>query len=247
MDFTFDAEQLALRDVARQALEQPVDGDDAARAGRRPDRVHRRPVAAAGRARLDRPAGSRGPGRGGRRPAGDVHRAGADGAHPAARAVLLLGRAGHAGRPGAGRRRPVGRPGRRGAPGHGGPGRDRPRRPAGHGAGPGPAQGRRLGGERPQAAGAGRAHRGLGDRGGPERGGRAVLPARPDRWAGHRRRRRSVSVEAVPTLDPTRKAARAGHGGGRGRAARARGATRRRSGAGCWTTCRWESPRSWSG
>ena len=79
--------------------------------GRRPDRRHRRAVELVGGAGLDRPADSRGPRRFGRRRLLETCIVLEQmGRIPLPGALLLLGRAGHPGRPGPRGRRPAGRP-----------------------------------------------------------------------------------------------------------------------------------------
>ena len=171
VDFTFDAEQLALQDVARRAMDE-VDGallrrladDDA---GFTPELWDR--LVSLGWTSMLIPGEGAGPPR-------DVHRPRADGPGAAARPVLLLGGGGHAGRPGARGAGPPGGAGRRGDPGDRGGAGAGPRRPAGHGPDPGRPQGGRMGAARGQADGGRRAHGRLGHRGRSGGGRDPVLP-----------------------------------------------------------------------
>ena len=178
VDFTFDADQLALQDVARQALRARSTAPTLRAAGRR-SRPGSPPSCGAGWST------SVGPGCW-------CPRTGGAGAGLLETCIVLeqMGRiplpgpffssavwppwppapsgpttcSSHAGH------------GRRA--GHGRPARDGSRRPARHGARPGPPQGSGLGGDRAQAARPRRPHRRLGHRGGPERRGGALVPAR---------------------------------------------------------------------
>ena len=205
VDFTYDDEQLALQEVARARARARVRARAAAPAGRRPDRHHARRCG-------PRWSISAGPAcwcptelRRQRAPA-------------CSRCASSLEQMGRIPLPGPVLLRPPWRP--RWPPAPSAPPSCSPTWPPAPAAapspsasrgtasrsapcGPGPAaRARAVGAERREARGGRRAHRRLGHRGGPQRGGRALVPARVAR----RRRRRPV--ELVPSLDPTRKLAR---------------------------------------
>ena len=160
--------------------------------------LHRRALARARGARLDRRPRPRGAGRPRARPRRRGGGARGDGPRPVPRPVLLVRdrrrrsrRAGSA-RSSCSNRSPTGRAAARSrsrSSGHGDP-VDRDPHPR-------PAQGRRLGAHRAEAARARRSHRRLGDR----RGAHA-------RRGSGRSSSRTPAADAVPTMDPTRKAAR---------------------------------------
>ena len=228
MDFTFDDEQLALQEVARGALERECGPELVRAAGRRPGGHDARPC---GRrwSISDGPA-CWCPGR--RAPAPACSRCASCSSRWAASRCpgpfFSSAVAATAGRPGARRHRAPRRPGRRQPPRDGRAAGAGARRAAGHRA---DARARRKGaggcvtGDKPIVVD-GHTRR-LGHRGGAQRGGRALLPAR---GRPHGRAR--------PVARPHPQA---GPPGPRGRAGRCRSgprATRRRCGGGSRTTSR---------
>ena len=167
VDFTFDAEQLALQDVARTALERECDPQMVRTLVDEPTGMTPAlwsTLVDLGWTGLFVPAALGGTGTGlleltivaeqmGRLPLPGPFFSSA----VAATLAALDPR----------RHRARGRPGRRHPPGHGRPGGTGAWRPAGHGADAGPPQGGRLGAQRDQAVRGGRPQRGLGHRGGP--------------------------------------------------------------------------------